>query len=272
MVPGIFGVSSPGLRESVLVLLPGASCFAGQKQFFTRVNRVNARFFSPLPLTEAPREVTLAADESHHLANVLRGQPGDPILLLDGLGWEATAEISSIRKGLVSVRIVEAWAVSREPERQLTLAVSLPKGDRQKLLVEKLTELGVRRLIPLRCQRSVAQPVDAALNRLEQQVIAACKQSGRTLTMEIAEPHDLGQLGLLQSTGPRVVAHPGGETSIRIDQLPGGDLLAAIGPEGGFTTEEVSQLLAAGWACLDLGPRLLRIETAAIGLAAKWLL
>lgn len=223
-------------------------------------------------LADPPPEVVLAEEESHHLAHVLRLQAGARILLLDGLGWEATAEVTSIRKGQVKVRILEAAAVDREAVRRLTLAVSLPKGDRQKLLVEKLTELGVGKLIPLRCQRSVAQPVDSALARLEQHVIAACKQSGRTRKMEIASPLEIGQLCQWNFPGERVVAHPGMTTSIRFSQLEGAELLAAIGPEGGFTDPEISQLLSAGWRCLDLGPRLLRIETAAIGVAAKWLL
>lgn len=230
------------------------------------------RFFSPATLAESPTEIALLEEESHHLAHVLRLQPGDQIRLLDGRGWEATAEVTSIRKGQVKVRLLEATAINREPARRLTLAVSLPKGDRQKLLVEKLTELGVGKVIPLRCQRSVAQPVDAALARLELQVIAACKQSGRTHKMEIASPLDIDQLCQLKVPAQRVVAHPGAAACVHLQQLAGDELLAAIGPEGGFTEQEVSQLLTAGWQCLDLGPRLLRIETAAIGIAAKWLL
>lgn len=231
-----------------------------------------ARFFSPTPLAQASAELYLAPDEAHHLAHVLRLQSGDQILLLDGLGWEGTAEITAIRKGRVAVRLLNAAEVNREARRRLTLAVSLPKGDRQKLLVEKLTELGVGRLLPLRCQRSVAQPVDSALTRLEQHVVAACKQSGRTCRMEIAAPVDIEGLCRLTIPDQRVVAHPGNQNCIYPEQLAGNELLAAIGPEGGFTEEELGRLVEAGWKCLDLGTRLLRIETAAIGLAAKWLL
>lgn len=230
------------------------------------------RFFSPTALVSAPTELNLASEEAHHLAHVLRLEAGERIVLLDGCGWEAKAEVVSIRKGQVAVRVLESREVNREASRRLTLAVSLPKGDRQKLLVEKLTELGVGRLVPLLCHRSVAQPVDTALARLEQHVISACKQSGRTRKMEIAAPLEIGELCQLTQPVQRVVAHPGSQASIRLEQLAGEELLAAVGPEGGFTEDEISSLAATGWQCLDLGARLLRIETAAIGIAGKWLL
>lgn len=193
-------------------------------------------------------------------------------MLLDGLGREAVGEVTAARKSQVRVRLISVEDVNREPQLRLTLAVSLPKGDRQKLLIEKLTELGVSRLIPLRSQRSVAQPSDSALERLEQHVIGACKQSGRTRKLEIVEPLDVGQLAKLERPAVRLVAHPTGLPGFAFDTLPKDELLVAIGPEGGFTDEEVACLAAAGWLPLQLGPRVLRIETAAIGIAARLLL
>jgi 16S rRNA (uracil1498-N3)-methyltransferase len=168
--------------------------------------------------------------------------------------------------------VTELRTVDREPRRKLTLAVSLPKGDRQKVLVEKLTELGVQRLVPLRTQRSVAQPSDGALERLEQHVMAACKQSGRTRKMEIALPLDLAQLAAWNQPAVRLIAHPGQGRETVLEQIGSDEIAVAIGPEGGFTDEEVAALVASGWQTLQLGPRLLRIETAAIAVAAKWLL
>ncbi len=233
---------------------------------------LHPRFFSPSSLATAPSELSLSTEEAHHFAHVLRGQVGTRIILLDGLGWEAVGEVLSVRKGHVVVRLLERAEVDREPTRKLTLAVSLPKGDRQKLLVEKLTELGVSRLIPLRCQRSVAQPVDSALARLEQHVVSACKQSGRTRRMEIATPLRIEDLSGLTTPALRMVAHPGETAGRGLNQLADGELMAAIGPEGGFAESEVAELMAAGWQQVGLGPRLLRIETAAIGVAAKLLL
>ncbi|MFM7738093.1 MAG: RsmE family RNA methyltransferase, partial [Planctomycetota bacterium] len=116
---------------------------------------MNARFFSAARLAANGDELQLPQAEAHHFLNVLRGKVGDEIGLLDGCGQEATAEVISARKNAVTVRVTELRTVDREPRRKLTLAVSLPKGDRQKVLVEKLTELGVQRLVPLKTQRSV---------------------------------------------------------------------------------------------------------------------
>ena len=233
---------------------------------------MNARFFSATPLAAVGDEVQLPQAEAHHFLNVLRGKVGDEIGLLDGCGQEATAEVIAARKGSVTVRVSDLRTVDREPRRRLTLAVSLPKGDRQKVLVEKLTELGVQRLVPLRTQRSVAQPSEGALERLEQHVIAACKQSGRTRKMEIAQPVELAQLAAWNQPATRLVAHPSQDTEAGPEQTEAEEIAVAIGPEGGFTDEEVAALVSSGWRPLQLGPRLLRIETAAIAVAAKWLL
>lgn len=232
---------------------------------------MNARFFSTIPLAAVGDELQLPQAEAHHFLNVLRGQVGDAISLLDGLGHEATGEVVSARKGAVTVRVTDLRKIDREPPRRLTLAVSLPKGDRQKILVEKLTELGVQRLVPLWTQRSVAQPSDGALERLEQHVIAACKQSGRTRKMEIAPPLEIAQLAEWNEPKVRLVAHPGPVTP-GLDRPGEEEIAVAVGPEGGFTDQEVATLIDAGWQPLQLGPRLLRIETAAIAVAAKWLL
>lgn len=233
---------------------------------------MNARFFSTTPLVAVGEELQLPQAEAHHFLNVLRGKVGDVISLLDGLGHEATGEVVAARKGAVTIRVSDLRVVDRDPKRRLTLAVSLPKGDRQKVLVEKLTELGVQRLVPLWTQRSVAQPSDGALERLEQHVIAACKQSGRTRKMEIAPPLEIAQIAAWSEPKLRLVAHPGQDADAKLEQLADEEIAVAIGPEGGFTDQEVAMLLDAGWQPLQLGPRLLRIETAAIAVAAKWLL
>ncbi|MFM7738332.1 MAG: RsmE family RNA methyltransferase, partial [Planctomycetota bacterium] len=107
---------------------------------------------------------------------------------------------------------------------------------------------------------------------LEQHVVAACKQSGRTRKMEIALPLDIAQLAAWSQPAVRLVAHPGQGKETVLEQIGSDEIAVAVGPEGGFTDDEVAVLVASGWQTLQLGPRLLRIETAAIAVAAKWLL
>jgi 16S rRNA (uracil1498-N3)-methyltransferase len=164
--------------------------------------------------------------------------------------------------------------VDRELKVELTLGVALPKGDRQKWLVEKAVELGVTRIVPLRTVRSVAQPVAQALGRLRRSVIEASKQCGRNRLMEIAEPMDWSELiAGTTEVECRLVAHPAGRgtdedrppaVSFSRDPVRAGSFLLAVGPEGGFTAEEVALATCAGWRAVDLGPRILRVETAGL--------
>ena len=107
----------------------------------------------------------LSGAEAHHLAHVMRARPHDEVLLFAGRG-EYRAAGAPVRRQVVALRGHAAPRVDRRASRPVTLAVALPKGDRQKFLVEKAVELGVARLIPLETTRGVAQPGDNALDRL----------------------------------------------------------------------------------------------------------
>lgn len=203
------------------------------------------------------------------MAAVMRAKVGDHITLFDGLGAEFEAEIAVLHKHAVELTIVERREVSRELAFALTLAVALPKGERQKWLVEKATELGVTRIVPLVTERGVAQPVEAALDRLRRTVVEASKQCGRNRLLQIAPPEPVAQFVSRQHPDTvRWLGDPGGEQpSLAVSPSLGG-MIAAIGPEGGFASAEVSAALAAGWQCVSIGRSILRVETAAIAFAA----
>jgi len=221
----------------------------------------------------------LAGPEAHHLAHVMRAAVGDEITLFDGSGREFRARIERVGRSEIEASILETLAVDRELTVRVTLAVALPKGDRQAWLVEKAVELGVTRLIPLQTMRGVAQPVDKALERLRRGVIEAAKQCGRNRLLEIAPSQSWTELvGSTPRNIWRGFAHPGGQIrlgSIAASSTAGpriDDCILGIGPEGGFTDEEVATAQAAGWHSIDLGSRILRVETAAILLAASVML
>jgi 16S rRNA (uracil1498-N3)-methyltransferase len=228
------------------------------------------RFF----LTTPPRDgqALLEGDEARHCSRVLRARVGDAIRVFDGHGGEWQARITAIMRDTVSLDIGDPLPVPVRPAIRLTLAVALPKGERQKWLVEKVTELDADRLVPLVTTRGVAEATDAARARLERGVIEACKQCGRTTLMEIAAPATLGALAARHPQATLVLAHPGGvplpSQPIAADDQGIRELVAAIGPEGGFTPEEVEHAAAAGFRPVSLGTSILRIETAAIALAS----
>jgi len=238
------------------------------------------RYFVEPPIAEAPSEeaegglqrVRLAGAEAHHLIHVMRAKPGLQVVLFDGSGAEFPARVERVGRTDVQLAVLSRVEVDRELPLDLTLGVALPKGDRQRWLVEKAVELGVTRIVPLSTVRSVAQPVPQALKRLRRTVVEASKQCGRNRPMEIAPAQQWADFAAAgANTALRVIAHPGGGGGPRLSfaaaDLPG-QVHLAVGPEGGFADEEVSLAVKTGWQSVDLGPRILRTETAAILLVA----
>lgn len=229
----------------------------------------------------------LALDEaeSRHAAQVLRLSPGAEVILFDGQGGEALATVAQLSKRAVTVHIERRTDTNRELTHAIELVVALPKGDRQKTLVEALVQLGVTQLTPLASQRGVAQPNDSALGRLERYVIEASKQCGRNQLMKIGRPVELAELALSSggvdtpatSSLYRLFAHPYGPGHA-LDAIWQPLATAAapiacravVGPEGGFTDEECQLLRQHDWLQAQLGPRVLRVEMAAMAIAARW--
>jgi len=244
---------------------------------------MSERFYSSRPI--AGDRITLDGPEAHHLLHVMRASVGDVVTVFDGGGAEFQAHVEKLGRAEVELRIANRYDITRGLSARLQVGVALPKGDRQKWLVEKLTELGVDILVPLATERSVAQPTDSALTRLRRTVIEASKQCGRNRLMLIDEPRGFVEWTQskwpdwsydprdgLACTGLRLVAHPGGKPFAEFDQVKVEGIQLAIGPEGGFTDAEIAPAVAAGWQQISLGPRILRTETAAIALAAAFAL
>ncbi len=228
------------------------------------------RYFSETPVSED--RALLVGPEAHHLTHVMRAKPGAQVVLFDGSGAEFVARVEQVGRSEVRLAVLSRQEVDRELPLELTLGVALPKGDRQRWLVEKAVELGVGRIVPLLTARSVARPAPQSLKRLRRTVIETSKQCGRNRLLEIAQPRPWADYVADAGDAPcRLLAQPHGQQT-GVDPLSAADLegpvFLAVGPEGGFTDEEVSLAVAAGWRTIDLGPRILRIETAAILLSA----
>ncbi len=211
--------------------------------------------------------VTLAEGELHHALHVMRVKAGQSLTLFDGKGNEAVAEVIEATKRQCVCRAEPAGRVDREPTRSLSVAIALPKPDRAKELVERLTELGAARLVPIVAERTQRPPSSSQIEKLRRAVIEACKQCGRNQLMEITEPVSSSEYFSSSHEGCCVIAHPDGESH---RELVDGqeDVVAAIGPEGGWTDQEVQQAMASGFTKVGLGKRIYRIETAAVVIAA----
>lgn len=220
-------------------------------------------------ISELGSEATLrlTGGEAHHLRNVLRMEPGERLWLFDGRGGEVLGEIEECSPGGVTLKVIERR--EKTTKGLLTIAAAVPKGDRLKLMVEKLTELGVGRYVPLITERSVVDPREGKIERLRQTVIEASKQCGRSHLMEVSAP--VGWKEFLKDVAPQGelwLAHPGGEFPKVQEGATERAMIVAIGPEGGFTDAEVAQAMDAGGKLLGLGEFILRIETAAVAAAA----
>lgn len=231
------------------------------------------RFYCPDPAIDG--QITLGGDEARHLATVLRAGPGRVVEVFDGRGTAHQAVVVAIDKRRIILRI-EHPLPRRELPCRLTLGVAPPKGDRLDWLVEKATELGVSTLVPLRTARAVVDPRASKLDRLRRAVVEASKQSRRDTLMVIAEPTGWDEW-LASVEAPGLVAHPGGPPPADWpDRSADGGIALAIGPEGGFTEDEVDRARGLGWTAVGLGSTTLRVETAALagasllmGLATK---
>jgi 16S rRNA (uracil1498-N3)-methyltransferase len=227
---------------------------------------MSERFYINWPL--APGVVALEGAEAHHLATVCRFRAGDAVCLFNGDGHEYPARILTASRRHVEIEILGRESPERELPFRLEVAAPLPKGDRAQFLVEKLTELGVAAFVPLATQRSVVHPRESKREKLQRYVIEASKQCRRNLLMEVLEmtPWDT-YVRRPDLPARRLIAHPGARGTLR--DLPGQTPIAvAVGPEGGLTDEELELARSGGWTAIDLGPRILRVETAAIVLAA----
>lgn len=210
---------------------------------------------------------TLSGPEAHHALHVLRLKVGDEIRLFDGAGTTVTGIVESAGRRDIDVSIETRSFEERATSGRVIVAAAPPKGDRLKWMVEKLTELGVDQYIPLRTHRSVVDAGKWKPDKLQATIVSAAKQCERDWLMEITEPTDFAAL---VSNAPKRhslhIAHPYSVTGQQRSAI-GTDThshMVFIGPEGGFTDDEVELAVAAGAASLEWPGTILRVETAAI--------
>ena len=205
--------------------------------------------------------VELDKGQANYLGNVLRLGPGAELLVFDGLSGEWLARIAAAEKRCMTL-IVERLVREAESVPDVWLAFAPVKRAQTDWLVEKATELGVARLIPILTQRTMAERVK--LERLRTNAIEASEQCGRTRVPEIVEPMPLKRF--IEELDPDrhfyFADEGGGEAASQT--FAEGPAVILVGPEGGFTEEERAFVRGSGASAISLGPRILRAETAAL--------
>jgi 16S rRNA (uracil1498-N3)-methyltransferase len=229
-------------------------------------------YLAPGSLRTGPLRVGGA--DYHYLVRVRRLRAGDDIVLFDGAGWEAAARIVEVASQDALLEVASLRAAPPASRPSLTFLISLIKGDRTDWALQKLTELGVDRIVPVVAERSVVRPGKRAAARHARYlaiVRAAAQQCGRADVPDVAPIQPLAEaVAAVPAAALRLVLWERAGDSLRsiLDRAASDAVAVLVGPEGSLTEGELALTTAVGWIPARLGQRILRAETAAIAAAA----
>lgn len=226
---------------------------------------MNCYFCRDIP--ERGESVALDTRESAHAAGPRRQRAGDQVVLIDGKGLRARGTISTVLRSRVEVVIA-----SREecpgPLPVIVVGCALPKGERQKVMLDMLSQLGVREFVPLSCERSVVRATASSVEKWTRVAVEACKQSQNPYLPKFCPPQSPLEFVKERAVSgiPVYIADPEGE---RVEALDTAAVVAlCVGPEGGFSEQEKAQIVGQGAVPLNLAQNILRIETAAVSMVS----
>jgi len=240
------------------------------------------RFYAaPASFAAGEKSVTLSAEETRHARDVLRLERGDEIFVFDGAGREFHCSVQNINRTSTGLSVISEVEPARpESPLNLTLAIALLKGEKFDLVIQKTTELGVKRIVPLDTERGDVRLRDGdsaqkRLTRWRRIALESAKQTGRAYVPEIAAP--LAFNLMLRSAGENresiglMFSERAGES---LSEATNGfgrqskEIIALVGPEGGWTGDEIELARQTAWEIVTLGGRTLRAETAGITVVA----
>lgn len=242
------------------------------------------RIFHEQPMVWPSDRMTITGDDCHHLFHVLRMKPGDRLTVCDGVRRDYAGIIEALDADHAVIRLESRVDNQAEPPYEAVLYQGLARGDRMEILIQKAVELGVSRVVPVRCRRSVVRltgrDAKRKAERWQRIALEAARQCGRGVVPQVDEPVDFNQaVASLQQADLAVfpweserqlgirsyleqqLAHPSDSPSMR-------QIAILIGPEGGFALEEAELVIQTGFLPVSLGHRILRTETAGLAVLA----
>ncbi len=228
------------------------------------------RFFID-PNAVGEGEIVITGADAHHIARSLRMAVGEVITVADGTGAEYTARLTRIRDEECLCEITEKSESAAEPKRPITLYMAYPKGDKMETVVQKAVELGASRIVPFESERCIKRPspekADKQTARLTRIAEEAAKQCGRAVLPTVDRPITLDALlKRIPQHCLTLFCYEGKARSLKAvltEKAEAAENIAVIvGSEGGFSAAEAERITAAGAECVNLGPRILRCETA----------
>jgi 16S rRNA (uracil1498-N3)-methyltransferase len=227
-----------------------------------------SRIFQPISLSENT-QVKLDEQASHHLARVLRASLHEEIILFNGAGGEYQAVITNIEKKTVTAEIKKYLEKNTESPIDLYLAQGISRGEKMDYTIQKAVELGVKKIIPLLTERcNVKLDAERRQKRIQHWqsiIISACEQSGRVIVPELVAPLTLQQWLPTVAADLCFTLAPKAQKKLQEYAVkPASKIVLLIGPEGGLSETEIQLSEQKGFLPLNLGPRILRTETAAV--------
>ncbi|WP_172194097.1 16S rRNA (uracil(1498)-N(3))-methyltransferase [Saccharibacillus qingshengii] len=221
-------------------------------------------------------KVRILGDDARHIGKVMRGRPGDSIIVCDGAERLVLAELETVEQGEVIAAVIEEIAEKSEARFRVTIAQSLPKGDKLETVIQKCTEIGAAAFVPFLSERTVVQydakKEEKRLQRWSKIAKEAAEQSHRSRIPDVLQPLTYKQLLKTFANYDRVLFCYEKEDGQQLrdivrpfaEERPegGANLLVVVGPEGGFSEREADEASAAGAKITGLGKRILRAETA----------
>ena len=215
----------------------------------------------------AGQQIELDKTSAHHLTRVLRMQDNQQIILFNGEGGEFYAHLALHSKSVIA-HIDQYIDRNSESHLRINLLQGISKGERMDICIQKAVELGINKIVPVICQRTVVnikgERSDKKLQHWQGIVINACEQSGRTRVPQLLEPVKLNDALNLPDMGLKLTLNPEASTSLLQISATEKTITLLIGPEGGLDAREVAQAQDHGFQSIRMGPRILRTETAAI--------
>ncbi|MBI3901647.1 MAG: 16S rRNA (uracil(1498)-N(3))-methyltransferase [Nitrosomonadales bacterium] len=227
------------------------------------------RFYCPPPLPEG-NHFELPREAAHHAHRVLRLRANDPVQIFDGEGNAFDAKIDEIGGKRVVLHELQTCMAEAESPLRITLAQAMCSSEKMDWVVQKATELGAAEILPVQTQRSVAklsnERAEKRTAHWRSVIISACEQCGRNVLPQIQAPQEISAwLAAMRNVAcAKFILQPEGSTALHKQPPPQGSVILLIGPEGGFSEDEVKMAHLAGFTPIRLGKRVLRTETAAM--------
>lgn len=229
------------------------------------------RIYLSVPLHKAAL-VALDRQSAQHVTRVLRMKPGAALIVFNGQGGEYAATLESEQRGTATIKIGDFIVRDAESKLSVQLAQGISRGERMDYAIQKAVELGVAQIVPLFTEFCVVnmkeERAEKRLAHWQGIAISACEQCGRTRVPEILVPRSLHEWLAQTQANLKLVFDPYGTQHLAQLSPPAGDIALLIGPEGGLSDAETRAAIKSGFTAVQLGPRMLRTETAPVAALA----